>query len=168
MGEGAWKGCGEKRKKRCSSCGGFGLVFDRLRWGPAPAASLTGLGSRARDQGRGGNSKRRTGGACRREGRLASPAALRVLWVGGCVTPILPSEEEEAVGCSICIPLGRLALDPRECSCFRLRLRLQNTRVRQIAAARPAVPGFQRRRLCGERLETDLRRRPVIPASASC
>lgn len=30
------------------------------------------------------------------------------------MTPILPSEEEEAVGCSICIPLGRLALDPRE------------------------------------------------------
>jgi hypothetical protein len=27
------------------------------------------------------NSKRRTGGACRREGRLA---ALRVPWVGGC------------------------------------------------------------------------------------
>jgi len=63
----------------------FGL-FDGLRWGPAPAASLTGLGSRATDQVRGGNSKRRTGGACRREGRLplASPASLRVPWVGGC------------------------------------------------------------------------------------
>jgi hypothetical protein len=97
------------------------------------------------------------------------------------VAPILPSEEEEAVGCSICIPHGRLAaLDPRENTRVFLTYFLYQieadrdcrTRERQIAAARPSVPGFvrvvylpQRHRrprltyaamLCGERLETDL------------
>ena len=49
MGEGAWTGCGEKEEE--NKQGGvrpvvglycrFGL-FDRPRWGPPPAASLTG------------------------------------------------------------------------------------------------------------------------------
>lgn len=69
------------------------------------------------------------------------------------VAPILPSEEEEAVGCSICIPHGRLAaLDPRENTRVFLTYFLYQieadrdcrTRERQIAAARSSVPGFVR------------------------
>lgn len=116
----AWKGCGEKEEENKQGLatrergGGVRLVvglplpvwayLTGCRWGPAPAASLTGLGSRARDQGRGGTSKRRTGGACRREGRLAlALARLRLprsafLGLAAAVTPVLPSEEEESRG----------------------------------------------------------------------
>lgn len=181
--------------ERCSSCGGFAsqvwIYLRGCRWGPAPAASLTGLGSRARVQRRGRQQTASDARAAHAGVKAASP---RSAFLGlAVVAPILPSEEEEVVGCSICIPHGRLAaLDPREntrvflTSCIRLRLIeiAEHGRGKSLLRVPPSpalcvlfateastsstpLCGYAIL-LCDERLETDLCRWPVIPASASC